>query len=316
MANDWNPPKYTVDDVNEFIIPDEEIPSGSNSGNNGSNYASNSNSYTNTNTSSNIFSQFGFVPKVDLSSTFASFTTVNENLSVNNRVKERQFTGGDTLDEPILETLKRDASQIVKRLFIVIWPMQLSALASKQQQNFLRFAQSNGIRVPELINQIVTVPENEESTGMSNDELIKFETLDWDLWGPLIFSLLFSVALGFSANNDQTTSIFSGSFSFIWIFYFVIGLNIQLLGGSISFMSAISAAGYSMFPIVLGELLCSLLIKWKIIRLVLMIVLNLWSIYVGQMSLKCSGVLPGRVLLAIYPVALMYSTLSWLVVIT
>lgn len=311
MSSNWNQPKYTVDDVNEFVIPDDDVPPTNNARTN-ANYSSN----TNTNSASNIFSQFGFVPKVDLSSTFASFTTSNQESASTTKVKERQFTGGDTLDEPITETLKRDALQIVKRLFIVIWPMQLASLASKQQQTFLRFAQSNGIRIPELINQRITVVETEESVGGALEESIKFETLDWDLWGPLIFSLVFSVTLSFSANNSQTNSIFSGSFAFIWFFFFVIGLNIQLLGGSISFMSAISAAGYSMFPIVLGEVLCSLLIKWKIIRLVLMTILNLWSIYVGQMSLKCSGVLPGRVVLAIYPVALMYSMLSWLVVIT
>jgi len=309
--SEWNPPKYTVNDVNDFIIPDEEVSTPE------TNSPNNNASTTNSNTSTNIFSQFGFVPKVDLSSAFTSFSTA-ANVPDNTRVKERQFTGGDTLDEPITATLKRDLMQIVKRLFIVIWPMQLEALALKQQQNFVQFAQANGIRVPELISQRIPVPEveDEQAVGVSNSDLIKYETLDWDLWGPLIFSLIFSVCLSLSGSGDQTNLIFSGSFAFVWVFYFVIGLNIQLLGGSISFLSAISAAGYSMFPIVLGEVLCSLLIKWKLLRLVLMSILNCWSIFVGQMSLKCSGVLPGRVLLANFPLALMFSALSWLVVIT
>lgn len=259
-----------------------------------------------------LWGQFG--PKVDLSSTFTPFVSGTDNV----QIREHQYTGGDTLDEPVWQTLKRDLMQIARRLAIVVWPMQLSRLASQQQQRFVRFASSNGIRLPpSIMNQPLPVDSgNDDQEAYSNRELLSLENLEWDLWGPLIFSLAYSVMLGLSASRNQTNLVFSGSFAFVWTFYLIIGLNIQMLGGNISFMSAISAAGYSMFPIVLGELLCLLLIKWKLIRLVLMAVLALWSVYVGALSLKCSGVLPGRVLLAVYPLALMYAVLAWLSVIT
>ncbi|ODV79387.1 Yip1-domain-containing protein [Suhomyces tanzawaensis NRRL Y-17324] len=316
MSNEWSKPTYLLSDVNDFIIADEDVPPAYGPGNSSAN-ASTSTS-NNTNTGFNLFSNF-YTPKVDLSSTFAPFTS--SNLPGNNTVRERQYTGGDTLDEPVWATLKRDLSQIGRRLAIVIWPMQLSKLAADQQLKLIDFAASSGIRLPQLLvnNRMVLVSEQqdpEQSSGLPQNDLVLEGNLDWDLWGPLIFSLMFSVALGISAKGDQTNLVFSGSFSFIWAFFIVIGLNIQLLGGSISFMSAISAAGYSLFPIVVGELICSLLVKWKLIRLILMAVLNSWSIYSGVLSLQCSGVLPGRVLLAIYPVGLMYTVLSWLVVIT
>ena len=261
-----------------------------------------------------LWGQFG--PKVDLSSTFTPFVSGTDN----NRILEHQYAGGDTLDEPVWHTLRRDLLQIAKRLAIVVWPMQLSRLASQQQQRFVRFASSNGIRLPPTImNQPVAVDANEDEdreASYSNRDLLSLENLDWDLWGPLLFSLAYSVTLGVSASKNQTNLVFSGSFAFVWIFYIVIGLNIQMLGGNISFMSAISAAGYSMFPIVVVELLCLLIIRWKLLRLAVMAIMGVWSVYVGVLSLKCSGVLPGRVFLAVYPVALMYAVLAWLSVIT
>lgn len=298
---------HITPDVEDFIIPDTEPAP-----------ATSHPQPAPTSNASNIFSNFGFTPRVDLSSTFAPFTT-SSNLPQNTTIKERQYTGGDTLDEPVWATLKRDLTQIGRRLAIVVWPMQLAKLASKQQLKFLNFATSNGIHVPELLmgrRVSVSDDETERAVGISSSDDISQDNLEWDLWGPLIFSLGFAVILGLSASKKQTNLVFSGSFSFIWFFYFVIGLNIQLLGGSISFLSAISAAGYSMFPILVGELICSLVLKWKLLRLILMAVLNAWSIYAGIMSLKCSGVLPGRVFLATYPVGLMYTLLSWLVVIT
>ncbi|RCK64677.1 Protein YIP4 [Candida viswanathii] len=310
MSNNWN---NVTPDVDDFIIADDE----------NQNTTRSSNTNTNNNAFSSPFSAFNFVPKVDLSTAFGPFSGTNGNSSSSNpnvKIKERQYTGGDTLDEPVWETLKRDLVQIGKRLAIVVWPNSLAHLAKQQQSRFLNFAHSNGINIPESLGNVMSVQqgeaeEEENETGISGNQLINQDNLDWDLWGPLIFSLVFSIVLSFT-NKTQTTEVFSGSFAFIWIFYFVIGLNVQLLGGTISFLSAISAIGYSMFPIVIGELISTLVIKWRWLRIIVMVVLNAWSIYAGVMSVKCSGVFPGRVLLAMYPVALFYSVLSWLVIIS
>lgn len=256
-------------------------------------------------------SQFSWAPKVDLSSAFTPFIT-SLTFQENNTINERQYSGGDTLDEPVWHTLKRDLVQIGKRLAIVVWPAQLKQLAKQNQQNLVDLAANNGIRLPPLIlNATRSVPEEDDE-----NELSQSAVLDWDLWGPLIFSLAYSVTMGLVAPNSQSNVVFSGTFSFIWIFYLVVGLNIQLLGGSISFMSAISATGYLMFPVVVGTLISGLLIRWRWVRLIVMSVLDIWSVYAAVMSLRCLGVLPGRVFLAIYPVGLMYAVLSWLVVIT
>ncbi|QWU88051.1 hypothetical protein CA3LBN_002316 [Candidozyma haemuli] len=278
-------------DPSDFIIPDEAAPQPA--------------------PSQPASSGFSWAPKVDLSSAFSPFIK-SPQFQQNNTIRERQYSGGDTLDEPVWHTLKRDLLQIGRRLAVVVWPAQLKQLAYKNQQNLLNFASNNGVRLPSSLSHATSVPEDDEDSQGSDDVAV----LDWDLWGPLTFSLAYSVTMGLLAPKSQTNVVFSGTFSFTWLFYLVVGLNIQLLGGTISFLSAISATGYSMFPLVVGALVNGLLIKWRLIRLIIMFILNAWSVYAAQMSLRCSGVLPGRVFLAIYPVALMYAVLSWLVVIT
>lgn len=249
-----------------------------------------------------------WTPKVDLSTAFTPFITSSET----NKVSERQYAGGDTLDEPVWHTLKRDLVQIGRRLAIVVWPAQLKLLAQKHQAGLLDLAASNGIRLPaSIVNTSRAVPEEDD-----DDHRQMAPALDWDLWGPLIFSLAYSVALGLAAPNSQTNMVFSGTFLFIWVFYLVVGLNIQLLGGTISFLSAISASGYSMFPVVVGAVVNTMAVRWRWLRFVIMSILTLWSIYAAGMSLRCLGVLPGRVFLAIYPVALMYAVLAYLTVVT
>lgn len=55
---------------------------------------------------------------------------------------------------------------------------------------------------------------------------------DWDLWGPLIFCLLLSLLLSFSAKADQKDLVFSGVFALVWIGEAVVTLQIKLLGGN------------------------------------------------------------------------------------
>ncbi|GEQ70129.1 hypothetical protein JCM33374_g3805 [Metschnikowia sp. JCM 33374] len=262
---------------------------------------------------------FSWTPKMDLSSAFTPFVT-SRNFQESNKITERRFNGGDTLDEPVLDTLKRDLSQIGRRVAVVLWPAQLQELARSHQNLLVELAEQNGIRLPPSVansaRRVPTEDDDEEQVGDANAAPQTVASLDWDLWGPLIFSLAYAVTMGVAAPNTQTNVVFSGTFSFIWLFYLVVGLNIQLLGGTISFLSAISATGYSIFPIVVGAIFSTLLLRWRFVRLIVMVLCALWSIYAASMSLKCSGVLPGRVLLAIYPVALMYAVLSWLVVIT
>jgi hypothetical protein len=55
---------------------------------------------------------------------------------------------------------------------------------------------------------------------------------DWDLWGPLIFCLLLSMFLSFTARSGQKEVVFSGVFAMIWLGEAVVTTQIKLLGGN------------------------------------------------------------------------------------
>lgn len=55
---------------------------------------------------------------------------------------------------------------------------------------------------------------------------------DWDLWGPLVFCLLLSMLLSFTARDGQGNAVFSGVFALVWIGEAVVTAQIKLLGGN------------------------------------------------------------------------------------
>jgi len=55
---------------------------------------------------------------------------------------------------------------------------------------------------------------------------------DWDLWGPLVFCLLLSMLLSFTAKKEQKSEVFSGVFAMVWIGEAVVTAQIKLLGGN------------------------------------------------------------------------------------
>lgn len=255
---------------------------------------------------------FGFAtPKVDLSATFKPFTSGGWASGGSTTVRERQYTGGDTLAEPVWHTLRRDLVQIGRRLYAVVWPAQLQAAAHRLRRHLATLAGGGGHTDADYAE--FEIPDEADDVEAAAPAA---PAADWDLWGPLIFLLAYLVALGLAAPNRQTNLVFSGTFAFFWLFLLAVGLNIQLLGGTILFLLAISASGYLLFPVVAGGLLCTSVVGPRLVRLVVMALLWAWSVYSGVLSLQCLGVQPGRVVLAGYPVALMYAVMAWLCVIT
>lgn len=225
------------------------------------------------------------------------------------KTKERTFQGSATLDEPVLTTLSRDLKSILSRLGGVLWPQSLAKLAKQQQQHLLQVASRSGINLGIDYNQLSSDLENDINSP------VEIKPLEWDLWGPLIFILAFSLLLALQSPKTNSSNVFSSIFTISWISFSIISINIQLLGGSISFFPALSTIGYALFPLVLSALL-SIFIKFSFIRFLLYLVFTAWSTYSVTVNLKVAGVFPGRVFLAVFPVGLVYATLGWLCVIT
>ncbi|KAK9486109.1 hypothetical protein V1527DRAFT_464494 [Lipomyces starkeyi] len=154
---------------------------------------------------------------------------MNTHTLAGDQIQDRRFSGGDTLDEPVLETLMRDVRAVGRRVKQVLYP-KVNANVDAESGQIIR---------------------------------------DWDLWGPLVFCLFLSLALSISAPAQQASRVFSGVFAFVWIAEALVTLNIKLLGGSISFFHSVCILGYALFPLVPGAIFSlivkSMIIRFPIV---------------------------------------------------
>ena len=155
-----------------------------------------------------------------------------------NSVRERpqsvssfqDINASSTLDESISKTFKRDIDRIVSNVKNVL----------DAKRVFLGNRNSNG-----------------EENSQQQQPL-----RDWDLYGPLIFVLLFGVCLSSSAGGSSSKTksdagtIFSVVFATVAFGAFALTLNVKFLGGKIIFLQAMSLIGYCIFLGRLSALLC------------------------------------------------------------
>lgn len=205
----------------------------------------------------------------------SSFITPN----IIGETRERPFSGGNTLDESVWTTLHRDLSTIGDKLLSILWPLRLKMALSQVQ----------------FISTDIEDSIDANGDDYSNETLKKIR--DWDLWGPLVINLGFSVIItylqGSSLDSNDSSGTFSAAFTLIWGALSVLSLNIQLLSPvqqkldngngmsngiiGLSFFQCVSLLSYSMFPITLGGVV-SIFIKFKWIRLILNLIFLSWSI--------------------------------------
>lgn len=149
---------------------------------------------------------------------------------------------------------------------------------------------------------------------------------DWDLWGPLIFCLLLSLFLSWSAGK-QKDLVFAGVFAMVWIGEAVVTMQIKLLGGNMcvhtqhhyvsmltrpsAFFQSVSIIGYTLFPLVIASILSAIGIP-IIVRVPVYLVLIAWSLAAGVSIMGGSGVVRNRVGIAVYPLFVFYIALGCL----
>ena len=135
------------------------------------------------------------------------------------------------------------------------------------------------------------------------------ELYNWDLWGPLIFCFLYSIALS-TGNNNSETSIFVLVFTIFWIGGFVITFNEKFLGAQIGICQVLSLLGYGMFPTtVAGVVIGFCKITNIFVKLVLVLAGLVWSV-VASVGFFSNLVEPDKKLLAVFPVFLFLLSLS------
>ena len=209
-----------------------------------------------------------------------------------NSVRERpqsvssfqDINASSTLDESISKTFKRDIDRIVSNVKNVL----------DAKRVFLGNRRSNG----------------EENSQQQQQPL-----RDWDLYGPLIFVLLFGVCLSSSAGGGSSSktksdagTIFSVVFATVAFGAFALTLNVKFLGGKIIFLQAMSLIGYCIFPLDMSAVLCWVSANsWY--RFFVVGLGVTWSCG-ASVPFVSAAVVEERKALAVYPMVLLYVTLG------
>lgn len=191
-----------------------------------------------------------------------------------------------TLDESISKTFKRDVDRIASNVWNVL----------DAKRVFCLFWRKRGEE-----------EEDEYSTTTTQNAPLR----DWDLYGPLLFVLLFGVCLATSSSSKTSSdagTIFSVVFATVAFGGVALTLNVKFLGGKIVFLQAMSLIGYCIFPLDVSAALCRASSN-AVYRLVVVGVGVLWSA-AASVPFVSAAVVEERKALAVYPMVLLYVTLG------
>ncbi|KAH2793002.1 hypothetical protein KXW19_005080 [Aspergillus fumigatus] len=215
----------------------------------------------------------------------------------------------NTIDETVWETLSRDLRAVWEKMRQVLWPKYLMGGMLQRGGGGIGAAErgeatgfGGGLR-----GLVGRWPDADVVLQGGMSEGLR----DWDLWGPLIFCLLLSMFLSMRAKDDQSSLVFSGVFSIVWIGEAVVTLQIKLLGGNISFFQSVCIIGYTLFPLVIAAMLSALGLP-TIARIPVYLALIAWSLAAGVSILGGSGVIKNRVGIAVYPLFVFYIAIGCL----
>ncbi|KAF2673588.1 Yip1-domain-containing protein [Microthyrium microscopicum] len=217
----------------------------------------------------------------------------------------------NTIDESVWETLSRDLKAVWEKMRQVLWPKYLLGGILVRGGGGIAGDAEEGRATGGVRGAFGRWPDADDVLRGGMSEGLR----DWDLWGPLLFSLLLAFLLSRGARDDQKAAVFSGVFAMTWIGKAVVTTQIRLLGGHVSFFQAMCIIGYTLFPLVIAALLSSFGLP-TIPRIPIYVVLVIWSLAAGVSILGGSGVIKGRVGLAIYPLLVFYVGLGCICFIT
>ena len=254
------------------------------------------------------------------------------------------FSKYSTLDEPVMETILRDVRAVTTKLSLILSQrpfhtntnsgtaqsiasiyyhsltpvVQYSVVSTNDSAattTTTTNANSDGTNAATPTTPTTTTPT---TTGMltDDDRNIIAQLKDWDLWGPLVLCLSLGVILSLNAPTDQAALTFAAVFVSISVGSTIVTMNVQLLGGTISFFQSVCVLGYSVFPLVISAFaigcLKLLYIHWLWIHSIIVLIGSIWSLRISSIFISLY-VRQERRALALYPVVYYYAFLSWLI---
>lgn len=144
---------------------------------------------------------------------------------------------------------------------------------------------------------------------LTNDQALR----DWDLWGPLLLCLVLALVLSTATGNSQGSLVFSAVFVLVWLGAAVVTLNAKLLGSSIAFFQTVCVMGYCLAPICIGAFWCLLSpLFW--LNFPVAVIVWCWACW-AVVRFYRGTVSEEKEMLVLFPVALFYALLSWIVLV-
>ena len=131
-------------------------------------------------------------------------------------------------------------------------------------------------------------------------------------------SLTLATSLATGSSYANAAVVFSLVFVVLWVGAIVVSVNAQLLGGKLSLPQSVCVLGYSAFPVCAARLTIGLVETIvgvsRVIRFASAAIALIWATRASVLFVE--EVIPAkRRALAVYPVFLFYSWLSWMVVV-
>ena len=101
---------------------------------------------------------------------------------------------------------------------------------------------------------------------------------DWDLWGPLLLGVLFSLFSSDVIHSKYDSSVVFATLLVVqWLGAVVIAVNAKLLKMDISYFQMACALGYSLIPVYIFSVLISVLNLTRLVKFILQLVGVMWS---------------------------------------
>jgi len=138
----------------------------------------------------------------------------------------------------------------------------------------------------------------------------KYHIRQWDLWGPLLLNMFLALTLSF--DTKEKSQMVTLIFVIFWLGGVILFLNAHFLGVKASIFQIFCLLGYCLFPLNLSALIVTLINLNDIIRLIIVLITLVWSVYSSSDYLKVITNQEQRYLV-LYPCILFYLYISWFI---
>ena len=119
---------------------------------------------------------------------------------------------------------------------------------------------------------------------LTSDEVKKKHIRQWDLWGPLLFTVFLACTLAINSNDKSQTVILI--FLIFWVGSFLVFLNSNLLGVKISIFQIFCLLGYCLFPLNISSFIFCFIKTNDILKLFFIGLTCFWSLFSVSRFLK------------------------------